>query len=80
MKLAPEDVQEYRFTVVRGAKPGSRVSFEGGVRSVRIGRAVDNDIVVNDATVSRAHARVDLRADGWFLADAGSSAGVDVSV
>ena len=77
MKIAPEDVQEYRFTVVRGAKPGSRVSFEGGVRSVRIGRAVDNDIVVNDATVSRAHARVDLRADGWFLADAGSSAGVE---
>ena len=77
MRIAPEDVQEYRFTVVRGGKPGSRVSFEGGVRSVRIGRGVDNDIVVNDGTVSRSHARVDLRADGWFLIDAGSSAGVE---
>jgi pSer/pThr/pTyr-binding forkhead associated (FHA) protein len=77
MKIAPEDVQEYRFTVVRGAKPGSRVSFEGGVRNVRIGRAVDNDVVVSDPTVSRSHARVELRADGWFIADAGSSAGVE---
>jgi Inner membrane component of T3SS, cytoplasmic domain len=77
MKIAPEDVQEYRFTVVRGAKPGSRVSFEGGVRNVRIGRAVDNEVVVSDPTVSRSHARVELRADGWFLADAGSSAGVE---
>ncbi len=77
MKIAPEDVQEYRFTVVRGAKPGSRVSFEGGVRNVRIGRAVDNEVVVSDPSVSRSHARVELRADGWFLADAGSSAGVE---
>ncbi len=77
MRVAPEDVQEYRFTVVRGAAPGSHMSFEGGVRNVRIGRAADNDIVVGDPTVSRLHARVELRADGWFLFDAGSSAGVE---
>jgi hypothetical protein len=39
-------------------EPGSRVSAEGGVRSVRIRRAVENDIVVSDAAVSR-RARVD---------------------
>ena len=77
MRVAPEDVQEYRFTVVRGAQPGARITFEGGIRSVRIGRAVDNDIVVSDPTVSRAHARVDLLADGWFLVDNGSAAGVE---
>jgi FHA domain len=77
MRVAPEDVQEYRFTVVRGAQPGARMTFEGGVRNLRIGRAVENDIVVSDPTVSRSHARVELRNDGWFLIDAGSSAGVE---
>ena len=77
MKLSPEDVQEYRFTVVRGAKPGQQITFEGGVRDVKIGRAVDNDIVISDPTVSRLHARVELRPDGWFLIDAGSASGVE---
>jgi pSer/pThr/pTyr-binding forkhead associated (FHA) protein len=77
MKLSPEDVQEYRFTVVRGGKPGQQVAFEGGVRDVRIGRGVDNEIVISDPTVSRLHARVELRADGWFLTDAGSAGGVE---
>jgi pSer/pThr/pTyr-binding forkhead associated (FHA) protein len=77
MKLSPEDVQEYRFTVVRGGKPGQQIAFEGGVRDVKIGRAVDNDIVISDPTVSRLHVRVELRPDGWFLIDAGSAAGVE---
>ena len=74
---APSDVQELRFTVVRGAEPGAAVSFAPDAGSIRIGRSVDNDIVVNDPTVSRTHARVDIRADGFYLADVGSSAGVE---
>ncbi len=77
MKIAPEDVESFRFTVVRGAKPGASVSFGGGLRTIRIGRAVDCDIVLNDPTASRQHARVEIRQDGWFLVDAGSSAGVE---
>jgi hypothetical protein len=78
MRLAPEDVQEFRFTIVKGAKPGSKMSFEGGgTRSIRIGRAVDNELVVNDPTVSRLHARIDIRQDGWFISDQGSSSGIE---
>lgn len=74
---APSDVQELRFTVVRGAAPGATFSFAPDAGSIRIGRSVDNDIVVNDPTVSRAHARLDIRADGFYLVDTGSSAGVE---
>lgn len=78
MRISPEDVQEFRFTVVKGAKPGAQISFEGGgTRTIRIGRAVDNELVIADPSVSRLHAKVDIRQDGWFLADAGSSAGIE---
>lgn len=71
------DVAEIRFTVVRGATPGHVFSFAPDVGSLQIGRSVDNDIVVNDPTVSRAHARIDVRADGCFLTDLGSTAGIE---
>jgi hypothetical protein len=78
MRISPEDVQEFRFTVVKGAKPGAQISFEGGgTRAIRIGRAVDNELVIADPTVSRLHAKVDIRQDGWFLVDTGSSAGIE---
>lgn len=77
MSLTEEDLQEIRFTVVKGANPGSRISFKPGTRSVRIGRAVENEIVISDPTVSRSHARVDIRTEGCFIVDAGSASGVE---
>lgn len=77
MKIAEEDLQELRFTVVKGANPGSKISFKPGTRSIRIGRAVDNEVVISDPTVSRSHVRVDVRPEGCFIADAGSAAGVE---
>jgi hypothetical protein len=77
MKLPLDEVEEIHFVVVKGANPGSRVAFAPGVRSVRIGRAVDNEIVINDPSVSRAHVRVDIRQEGNFVCDLGSSAGVE---
>ncbi|HEX4834465.1 MAG TPA: PrsW family glutamic-type intramembrane protease [Trebonia sp.] len=63
-------VGELAFTV----RPG---------QEARIGRAPDNDIVVNDPTVSRQHAVVRPAAAGWEYAQAGSaptfSAGQTVS-
>ncbi len=44
-----------------------------------IGRATDNDIVVNDASVSRQHARVVRTADGFHLEDLNSFNGVTVA-
>jgi hypothetical protein len=78
MRLSPEEVQEFRFTVVKGARPGSQISFDGGgTRTLRIGRAVDNEVVIADPTVSRVHAKVEIRHEGWFLIDAGSAAGIE---
>ncbi len=77
MRIAEEDLQELRFTVVKGANPGSRISFKPGTRSIRIGRAVDNEIVINDPTVSRSHVQVEIRPDGYFIADAGSASGLE---
>jgi hypothetical protein len=77
VQIAPEDVQEYRFVVVKGAKPGATVSFGPELRAIQIGRAVDNDVVLSDASVSRRHVRVDVRADGCFVCDLGSSTGAE---
>jgi hypothetical protein len=77
MKVTLDDVEEIRFIVVQGASEGSRVTFTPEPRAVRIGRAVENDIVLNDATVSRNHARVDISADGARIQDLGSAGGVE---
>lgn len=77
MKIAEEDLQEIRFTVVKGANPGSKIAFKPGTSTIRIGRAVDNDIVISDPSVSRQHVRVDARDGSYFIADAGSAAGVE---
>ncbi len=46
---------------------------------IRVGRATDNDIVLDDAMVSRYHAEIRKSADGhWELRDAGSANGVFV--
>jgi len=37
-----------------------------------IGRAADNDLVLDDDAVSSHHGRVEVRRDGWSYADAGS--------
>jgi pSer/pThr/pTyr-binding forkhead associated (FHA) protein/DNA-binding CsgD family transcriptional regulator len=46
---------------------------------IRVGRATDNDIVLDDGMVSRYHAEIRKTADGgWELRDAGSANGVFV--
>jgi pSer/pThr/pTyr-binding forkhead associated (FHA) protein len=42
---------------------------------IRIGRAQDNDIVVADASVSRHHASIEYRNEGFLLRDLGSQNG-----
>jgi len=76
-KIYFDDLEEFRVTVVKGANPGSKIGFKPGVRSIRIGRAVDNDVVISDAAVSRHHARIDTREEGCLIADDGSSTGVE---
>ena len=44
-----------------------------------IGRSKSSDICINDPTVSRDHAVLLRRNDGWFITDTGSKAGVTVN-
>ena len=49
---------------------GQTFMFEPG-QTVRIGRSPDNAVIVSDPIVSREHARVSWRGDGWVLDDLG---------
>jgi hypothetical protein len=67
------DVPERPAMLVR--PDGTAVPLADGLR---IGRAEDNDVVLRDGRVSRAHARI-VEADGGFaIEDAGSSNGTYV--
>jgi pSer/pThr/pTyr-binding forkhead associated (FHA) protein len=47
--------------------------------TTRIGRALDNDIIINDASVSRHHASIEYRNGGFVLRDLGSQNGTWLS-
>jgi len=49
---------------------GQTFTFEPG-QVVRIGRSPDNAVIVSDPIVSRDHARITWRSDGWVLDDLG---------
>jgi RsiW-degrading membrane proteinase PrsW (M82 family) len=49
---------------------GQSHTFEPG-QTVRIGRSIDNDIVVTDPTVSRQHARLTWGPSGWLFENLG---------
>jgi RsiW-degrading membrane proteinase PrsW (M82 family) len=54
-----------------------RITFAGQLftfgpgQTVRIGRSPDNAVIVSDPIVSREHARISWREDGWVLDDLG---------
>ena len=58
---------------------GHQFSLRPG-EATRIGRALDNDIVVSDASVSRHHATIEYRNGGFVLRDLGSQNGTWVGV
>jgi hypothetical protein len=64
----------FALTIAAGSGRGQRFRFER--ESISIGRAPDNDVVLNDAGVSRTHARIERRASGWVLTDRASANGI----
>jgi diguanylate cyclase (GGDEF)-like protein len=56
---------------------GSRLAL--GPDPVRLGRDSDNEIVLDDDTVSRRHARIEKREGGWVVMDVGSRNGTLVN-
>lgn len=86
--LAPADGP--RLRLVPAPLPGDRTSilkegFRTAIRNstgnlvVTIGRDEGNDIVVDDLTVSRRHARVSQTPDGYLIEDLGSRNGTYVN-
>lgn len=63
----PADVPGAAPGTLALAQGGQRFTLDTGCTTVRIGRAKDNDLVVPESHVSRNHASVELREDGFYL-------------
>ena len=68
--------EELSITVLSGVSKGDifrfRLEPEGGIT---IGRAQECDLVLQEPTVSRKHAKISLRQVGFALSDLGSTHG-----
>jgi hypothetical protein len=64
---------QYRLVVRQGPVPGHIYELNKDV--VNIGRDIENDFVINDAEVSRKHARLTLEADRYKIEDLNSTNG-----
>lgn len=68
---------QYQLVLRTGPNPGQ--TFELRKDDISIGRDITNEIVINDAEVSRKHARLVAQAGGYMLEDAGSTNGTFVN-
>ncbi len=64
---------QYRLVVRQGPIPGQIFELNGN--EISIGRDIGNDIVINDAEVSRNHARFILEGDRYKIEDLNSTNG-----
>ena len=64
---------QYRLVVRQGPNPGQ--IFELNKSEIFIGRDIANDIVINDAEVSRKHAQLTLEGDRYKIEDLNSTNG-----
>jgi pSer/pThr/pTyr-binding forkhead associated (FHA) protein len=64
---------QYRLVVRQGPNPGQ--IFELDKSEISIGRDIANDIVINDAEVSRKHARLTVAGDRYQIEDLNSTNG-----
>jgi hypothetical protein len=60
-----------------GGRVGETFALDG--ERARIGRRPDSDVFLDDVTVSRDHALLIHRAEGWYLDDCGSLNGTYVN-
>ncbi|TMA17792.1 MAG: FHA domain-containing protein, partial [Deltaproteobacteria bacterium] len=64
-------------TIAEGKGRGQKFQFE--TDAVTIGRGAENDVVLNDAGVSRTHARIERQGAAWMLLDNGSANGTELN-
>jgi diguanylate cyclase (GGDEF)-like protein len=74
-KPLPRAALDDCLVIIYPLGPGGKVAerFELKRPQIRIGRAPENEIVLDDANVSRRHARLERRGDRLFLIDEGST-------
>ena len=65
------------LTIAEGKGRGQKFQFDA--ESVTIGRGAENDVVLNDAGVSRTHARIERKSASWMLLDNGSANGTELN-
>lgn len=73
---APAGSRAYLLVRTGSAQP---VQFELGGPLISIGRASDNDVIVDDPQVSRHHCQLKLRHGAYSLSDLGSRNGSSVN-
>lgn len=67
----------FALTIAEGSARGKRFRFAS--ERVSIGRGLENEVVLNDAGVSRAHARIERRGSAWVILDRGSANGTHLN-
>lgn len=67
------------FAVVVTEKGGGKQRLEFVSETVRIGRIRGNDVILPRGNVSKNHAVIEKRADGFFLSDVGSTNGTYIN-
>jgi pSer/pThr/pTyr-binding forkhead associated (FHA) protein len=68
---------QFQLIMRSGPTPGAAFSLEGD--QLTIGRDATNDIVINDAEISRRHARLTFQGGKYVLEDLGSTNGTFVN-
>ena len=71
--MQPVHLKQCRLTVVRGKSPRREQVFTADV--IRVGKAPENDVVVDEETVSRAHFELVRDGKGWLVRDLRSTNG-----
>jgi DNA-binding NtrC family response regulator len=66
-------LQRFRLVILRGPEIGKSFELKDG--ETKVGKGTDNDIVIADATVSRAHFAIRKDGDRYTLVDLGSTNG-----
>lgn len=69
--------QTYQLVMRSGPNPGQ--TFELSQNELTIGRDIGNTIVINDAEISRKHARLFAQSGGYVIEDTGSTNGTFVN-
>ena len=76
-EVAPDSAQRaYLLVSTRGSRP---VQFDLGGALIGIGRASDNDVIVDDPMVSRHHCQLKLQHGAYSFTDLGSRNGSSVN-